>query len=143
MKYCPLSTVERQRDDQPKTTPPRQGCVVNDRFSFLSFSTYRWILGIQLQQNKRRYNFLDFPTNTKHCKVQGSGQDRELEVGQSIRTATEQKPQTSFTNPSFSSLSLEAVRNVIYSHLSVPGPVSVSRFSRTVTNTFYMNPYNI
>ena len=47
--------------------------------------------------NKRTVPYcctFDLSTSTKHCVVQGSGQDRELEVEQNIRIATEQKGQT-------------------------------------------------
>lgn len=65
--------------------------------------------------NKRTVPYcciFDLSTSTKHCVVRGSGQDLELEVEQSMRTVTEQKPKIRLTNPSFSSSSLEAVRHV-------------------------------
>ena len=55
----------------------------------------------------------DFSTSTKHCVVQGSGQDQGLVVGQGMRIATEQKGQT-YTNLGFCDLSSEAVQNVIF-----------------------------
>lgn len=70
--------------------------------------------------NKRTVPYcciFDLSTSTKHCVVQGSGQDRELEVEQSIRTATGQKEQT-YTNLGFNLLSSEAVQNVLCSHWS-------------------------
>ena len=55
----------------------------------------------------------DFSTSTKHCVVQGSGQDRGPVVGQGMRIATEQKGQT-YTNLGFCDLSSEAVQNVLF-----------------------------
>lgn len=80
----------------------------------------------------------DFSTSTKHCVVQGSGQDRELEVEQSIRTATERKEQT-YTNLGFNPLSSEAVQNVLCSHWSAFRPISVSSSSWTEITLTY-NP---
>lgn len=84
----------RQCNGQYTTTLSSQKFVVGDGFSFLSFSAYQWPGSVELHQNKLAYNFFDFSTSTKYCVVQGSGQDRELEVEQSIRIATEQKGQT-------------------------------------------------
>ena len=76
-------------------------------------------------KRSKKLNSFDFnlSASTKHCVVQGSGQDRELEVEQSIRTATEQKEQKTYTNLGFNPLSLEAVQNVPYNHWSGSNPV--------------------
>jgi hypothetical protein len=91
--------------------------------------------------NKRTVPYcciFDLSASTKHCVVQGSGQDRELEVEQSIRTATGQKEQT-YTNLGFNPLSSEAVQNVLCSHWSAFKPISVSSSSWTEITLTY-NP---
>lgn len=77
---------------------------------------------IKRSKQLNSFDFIfDLSTSTKHCVVRGSGQDRELEVEQSIRTATGQKEQT-YTNLGFNPLSSEAVQNVLCSHWSAYPP---------------------
>lgn len=57
----------------------------------------------------------DFSTSTKHGVVQGSGQDRELEVEQGTRIASEQKGgEQPITNSGFLSPSSDAVSSVSF-----------------------------